>query len=117
MCDCDYSVQAYWDKRATARKVHRCGECREDILPGETYERVRGIWDGVPGTEKTCARCLEIRDRVEAVIPERWCWCFGEMLENANDEVSDWPADDPDRIWVEARLDEINEKRQQKVTS
>jgi hypothetical protein len=49
-------------KVRTARKVHRCCECREDITVGTKYEYVSGIWDGRPGAYKTCLSCVEIRD-------------------------------------------------------
>ena len=45
-----------------ARKVHKCCECHREIKPGETYEHVRGLWDGYWSTYKTCADCKSVRD-------------------------------------------------------
>jgi len=48
-----------------ARKVHICCECGRKIEPGETYERVSGIWDGRPERFKTCTGCVELRKRLD----------------------------------------------------
>ena len=48
-----------------ARKAHRCTDCREDILPGESYEHIAGVWEGDFETYKVCARCYWDRSRVE----------------------------------------------------
>lgn len=44
-----------------ARKDHRCCECGETIRPGQTYEYVKGLWDGSWDDFKTCAPCAKIR--------------------------------------------------------
>jgi len=44
-----------------ARKSHYCGECREEIPTGVQYEYASGVWDGYPGSYKTCLSCVEIR--------------------------------------------------------
>jgi hypothetical protein len=44
----------------TARKEHRCFECREPILPGQRYEFTSGIFDGDPFSQKICLPCVEI---------------------------------------------------------
>ena len=58
----DYASVVAWTTKPKALKEHRCGECREVIKPGETYERVEGVWDGKWLTFKTCSTCVEIRD-------------------------------------------------------
>lgn len=40
-----------------ARKVHRCNWCRQEILPGQLYQRVTGIIDGEMRHGKSCRRC------------------------------------------------------------
>lgn len=45
----------------TARKDHRCCECREIIGKGQRYEYLSGVWDGSPASFKTCLSCVEIR--------------------------------------------------------
>jgi hypothetical protein len=49
-------------ERRRARKTHKCDECWREIVAGETYEHVRGKWDGYMSTFKTCGDCLSIRD-------------------------------------------------------
>lgn len=48
----------------TAKRAHRCCECREPINPGERYQHVRGLWDGDWLTFKTCAECVDTRQQV-----------------------------------------------------
>lgn len=43
-----------------ARKAHRCCECWSLILPGESYERIKGLWDEFE-TYKTCSFCADVR--------------------------------------------------------
>ena len=49
-------------KVRTARKDHRCAECRAAITPGSKYEYASGIWDGFADSYKTCLLCVEIRN-------------------------------------------------------
>lgn len=58
----------------TARKEHRCYECRETIVPGQKYEYCSGIWDGSPSAFKTCLSCVEIRNHFACDG-----WIFGEL--------------------------------------
>ena len=59
---CDYLVddapQAYKEVTRTARKEHRCEECGSTIVPGERYMYTSGVWDGSPGSHKTCSDCV-----------------------------------------------------------
>lgn len=48
------------DSRPKARKQHICCECGSTIYPGETYERVDGLWDDF-ATFKTCLFCASVR--------------------------------------------------------
>jgi hypothetical protein len=58
----DYeSWQLFEDPKRTARKPHRCNECYRTIQPGEQYENVKGLADGVWFKHKTCADCLSVR--------------------------------------------------------
>jgi hypothetical protein len=58
-----------------AQKEHICCECHEPIHPGDTYERVVGVWDGKFDHFKTCAICKKIR--------EDYCcsWLYGGLRE------------------------------------
>lgn len=49
-------------KTLTARKEHRCCECKRTIRPGEKYQRDGGLWDGVFTVYKTCYDCLTVRN-------------------------------------------------------
>ncbi len=64
----------------TARKEHRCYECREPITRGTKYEYLSGIWDGSPSAFKTCLSCVEIRDHFACNG-----WLFGRLWEDLSD--------------------------------
>jgi hypothetical protein len=85
-----------------ARKEHVCGECRETIKVGETYERVEGLCDGAPFSHKTCTGCLRIRKQY-------FCggWGYGNIWEDmkyALEEYGEKDANDPeaaqDETWL-----------------
>jgi len=65
-----------------ARKLHRCGECRRDIRPGELYEHVVGKWDGDFAAVKTCADCQSIRKAF-------FCgaWTYGDIMEDLQESL------------------------------
>lgn len=45
-----------------ARRTHQCCECGEEILKGERYEHVSGLWDGKWAHFNTCCICRKIRE-------------------------------------------------------
>ena len=45
-----------------SRAVRVCEECCGAINPGDEYERVFYVWDGMKETYRTCKTCLEIRN-------------------------------------------------------
>lgn len=49
-------------KIVTAKKDHKCCECRQPIATGSKYEYVFGVWYGDPDTHKTCLDCLSVRN-------------------------------------------------------
>lgn len=60
MCDGEYP--AVIDKaRKKARRDYVCSECWHAIHKGDTYEHVRGLWDGTWSTCITCAFCADLR--------------------------------------------------------
>lgn len=86
-CYCDYEHPEFYRQREVkARKLHRCHECGCDIRAGEHYEAFTGKWDGIILKYSTCARCLAFRRWYSANRP-CFCWCFGEMLDAARDDV------------------------------
>lgn len=89
-CYCDYEPYEFCvTTTPTARKAHRCGECRSTIAGGERYERVSAKWDGQVETLRTCGRCLALREYVEAHVP-CFCWAHGEMLADAEEVIRDY---------------------------
>lgn len=63
MCYCDYDSfpEFFHSSTRRARKQHECCECREQIMPGEAYQRCVGKWDGIFSEYKTCLPCSRIR--------------------------------------------------------
>ncbi len=59
--DHDSSPDFHTEAVVTARKAHRCTECREVIPAGAQYERTSGKWDGRMETLKTCLPCRDVR--------------------------------------------------------
>ncbi len=89
-CYCDYgdAPEFYISTRRTARKTHRCEECRCFILPGEKYENVTAKWEGDVSGVKTCAHCLALRDWVVGNVPCS-CWQHGYMIEGLQQSIED----------------------------
>lgn len=63
---CSIDVEVYPEFHivniVTARKLHKCCECKSEIRPGDKYESVHAKWDGAISTIKTCITCTKIRD-------------------------------------------------------
>lgn len=70
----------------TARKSHRCCECRREIARGQRYEFTSGIWDRRPDSFKTCEACLILREHVLAET-DSMCWEFGRLLDDASESA------------------------------
>jgi len=49
------------EEQPTARKQHKCNECRRTIEAGEKYNREVSLYDGDISTYKTCLDCMSIR--------------------------------------------------------
>lgn len=82
-CYCDYDPPEFYHRKETAaaKKEHKCTECGCIIKIGESYERVRGKWEGCISTFKTCSDCWELRDALDEM--PCFCWAYGGMLEDA----------------------------------
>lgn len=50
------------EETRTARKEHRCNECRRTIDQGETYKFECFAYERQIWTYKTCVHCLAVRD-------------------------------------------------------
>lgn len=65
-CSCvcvDYGdpMPGFYTKRnPTAKKEHKCSECKRIIKPFEKYEYASGLWEGKFLIFKTCSDCLSI---------------------------------------------------------
>jgi hypothetical protein len=94
-CDFDYTWRVYTTTTRTARKVHRCIECGANIQPKEQYEYVSAIGEEGPYAFKTCARCIALRDYVEAHVP---CMCWShhamhnDVIETAREYAHEAPG-------------------------
>ena len=88
MCYCDYdeSPEFFSDKERTARKAHKCNECRGPIHPGERYKIRTGKWDGEFSAYKQCVACTDLEDYVKAHVP---CMCrtFTELFDDVRGAV------------------------------
>ena len=111
-CYCDYDAPIFYHKTDVerAREPHECEECSRTILPGESYERVRALWDRGEGprTVYTCAWCVALREWMVAHVP---CFCVlhgglfvmvGEEMDN-NYEARDVLKPELDAMIAEIR--------------
>lgn len=92
-CSCVYSgvdeyAEVYRSKFQKAKRNYQCCECREKILAGEKYEYVFGVWDGGPGTYRTCKHCLSMREQF-------FCdgWHFEHIWEDLRNFIHDCHGD------------------------
>jgi hypothetical protein len=85
MCSCDYNEQpkVYDQSIITARKPHKCYECRQVIPVGAKHERMKGLWDTWE-EYRTCQKCLSLRG-IMLETEGCTCWTFGEVLETCYD--------------------------------
>ena len=67
----------YKERIVTARKLHHCVECGEEIRVGEKYELVNLKNEHGFQAIKTCAVCEEIRNAFICGT-----WAFGELWES-----------------------------------
>jgi len=89
----------------TARKIHKCDECRREIKPSEKYESCRGKWKGDFETYKTCADCLSLRNQFFSCG-----WGFGDIWSNFRDTIGEWNYEVPEDCIVE-----LTQKAREKV--
>jgi hypothetical protein len=80
----DGQVNILTEKTRKAKKLHKCGECRRDILPGEHYEYIAGIWEGALTVHKTCPECVSIRNTF-------FCdgWIYEEVINDLYQHIMD----------------------------
>lgn len=75
----------------TARKEHRCSECRRKIRVGERYLSERYVFDGDFHHHKTCAHCQVVRAWLQ---DECGGWLYGAIEEDIVEHVEHhpWPV-------------------------
>ena len=73
-CEFDGYCVTLGEARRKARKIHRCTECRQLILPGQQYLEERTLWEGRVEVHKTCGTCENIRDNFF-----KSGWLYGEI--------------------------------------
>jgi hypothetical protein len=103
MCAIDYERPEFCTRtQPTARKIQQCDECRRYILPGESYERVFGKWEGRVNTFKTCAHCR---------VLQKWLVreCDGFLYGGLEEEIEEH-AREYSRFWLYRALKSMRRK-------
>lgn len=90
MCDCELP-SAFYETWRMARREHVCCECQLPIDIGSRYQYVSGIWDHMPSSYKTCARCVEARDWLSGRLTSGDnCVAFGRLVESLVEEANQY---------------------------
>lgn len=113
-CDID-GPSIVWESRPKAKKRHKCGECRGWIEPGETYWRVRGVWDGEAQTFLMCSDCEDLKTWA-ANGADCFCWSYGNVMT----DVLDFMHESGDAALIaeaEARVKTIRAKRREPIAA
>jgi hypothetical protein len=82
----DERVNLLTDEMRTARKEHRCHECRRAILPGEKYSYESGVFDGRFCQYKTCAHCEVVKSWLAG---ECGGYIYGMVEEDIHEHASE----------------------------
>lgn len=81
----DYELpKVFTSTTPKARVEHDCVECDVKIQPGQTYERVKGLWDDSWLTIKTCLPCVELRRKFAGEFGEYEYGALREAMAEAN---------------------------------
>ena len=65
-CECDSPYPQFCSNRIVkARKIHRCGECCNEIKIDEKYEYTAGVWDREFQVFKTCLDCHDVKNYLD----------------------------------------------------
>ena len=77
-CDCDYVPSVFYrERQQTAKKQHRCRECRHPIEIGDKYTYIAGKGEDFY-TVKLCLSCGNLLNKLSPTLE---CFCFGELIE------------------------------------
>ena len=86
--DADGMVTMLYEKIVTARKEHKCHECRGKIEKGSQYLIETYVWEGEVDRHKTCLDCLALRKSFF-----RDGFVYGEIIMSLQDHVNDCRGD------------------------
>lgn len=76
-----FRMLEFWNNRHhKARKKHVCDMCGLEILPGQTYQRYSGKYDGEMFDCKYCLDCEKVID----------AYCSQVDNEYSDDEIHEW---------------------------
>ena len=80
----------------TARKLHVCCECRQEIKPGERYRYTSAIWTDKPESFKQCETCASISDVCVDIAREHDYFhdeypSYGNLTEFVLNEINSYP--------------------------
>jgi len=97
--DLDERSAVHNEKQTRARKAHACSECARQIAPGETYLRLRSLFDGSWSSFAICAHCT---------VAQAWLVreCGGYIYTQVHEEIVehfqeyDRPAQRTLRFWL-----------------
>ena len=81
----------------TARKLHICCECRQEINPGGRYRHISGIWTDKPESFKQCETCASISDVCVDIAREHDYFhdeypSYGNLIEFVIKEINSYPG-------------------------
>ena len=91
-CDCGDYEPCDFTRAITinsARKQHKCSECRGPIFVGESYKRTTYMFCGDVSTNLMCSPCIELEQWAKISVP---CFCpppFEGLHEQVRDMVDD----------------------------
>jgi hypothetical protein len=95
-CGCDEGPEFCRVNERRARKAHQCFECGHEIAPGETYEDLFMVTDGIARTFRTCERCADL---IASFTTMGYCYGLGRFFDDYGEWLEDmrpFPGDDED---------------------
>ena len=90
-CDVDDYCTMLREEQPTARKQHKCHECRRVIEVGEKYNLEVTLYDGEISTYKTCLDCMSIRREFfkNGFYYEGIVEALGEHVKDSDGDISE----------------------------
>lgn len=98
MCDC-LMPTVFNESKRKAKKQHTCCECNRDILEGESYFLLQGLWHKQWRNYKQCVDCHEIGSKFQACCE---CYPIGELIQELinSDLIENQSDEDEKPVWV-----------------